>query len=300
MSAGEMTGRPAGLRNLLIATDLSGRSEKAVMRGLSIAAQFGARALVVHVVDDDQPSSLVEVEVERSAALLNEMLAPLAGKFGVQPEVRILRGIESEAIRLAADEVNADLLVLGAHRRQILRDVFTGTTVERVIRTSGRPVLMARLDASVSYNTAIAAIDLSQPALDAFRFASDVSFLGCREVTLLHAFLPLAGGMMRYADVGESRIDDYTGSLADEARGAIDHLLEAVPLGDVAARVEVTEGAAIGVIKEAISTARPELVVLGTKGNSTLKNLLLGSVANAILRDADCDVLAWSGRRPAA
>lgn len=300
MSAGETADRLAGLRNILIATDLSGRSEKAVMRGLSLAARFAARVVVVHVVDDDQPSSLADVEAERSAALLNEMLAPLAGSLGIRPEVRILRGIESEAIRLAADEIDADLLVLGAHRRQILREVFTGTTVERVIRTSGRPVLVARLDGDESYGTAIAAIDLSQPSLDAFRFASGVSFLGCREVTLLHAFLPLAGGMMRYADVGESRIDEYSGSLADEARGALDHVLEAVPLGDVAARVEVTEGAAIGVIREAISTARPQLIVLGTKGNSSLKSLLLGSVANAILRDAECDVLAWSGRRPAA
>ncbi|MBX3506659.1 MAG: universal stress protein [Parvibaculum sp.] len=300
MSAGETADRLAGLRNILIATDLSGRSEKAVVRGLSLAARFGARAVVVHAVDDDQPPSLVDVEAERSAALLNEMLAPLAVRFGIQPEVRILRGIESEAIRLAADEIDADLLVLGAHRRQILRDVFTGTTVERVIRTSGQPVLVARLDGDESYRTAIAAIDLSQPSLDAFRFASGVSFLGCREVTLLHAFLSLAGGMMRYADVGENRIDEYSGSLADEARGALDHVLEAVPSGEVDARIEVTEGAAIGVIKEAMSVARPQLVVLGTRGNSSLKSLLLGSVANAILRDAECDVLAWSGRRPAA
>ena len=37
----------------------------------------------------------------------------------------------------AVDE--ADLLIIGPHRRQILQDVFTGTTAERTIRGSDRP-----------------------------------------------------------------------------------------------------------------------------------------------------------------
>lgn len=300
MSAAEATGRLSGLKNILVATDLSGRSEKAIARGMALAAQFGARIRIVHVVDDDQPEVLVEMEASRSAGLLADAVRPFAEQFGVTPELDVIKGIASEAIRIAADEMDADLLVLGAHRRQFLRDIFTGTTVERVIRTSGRPVLMVRLDVDQAYRKVVAAIDLSKPSLDALGFASGVSFLGCSELFLLHAFLPLASGFLRYASVGEDRIEDYSRSLADEALAALEGVAKTTPLAGLAPELLVEEGGAVEVIGDVIARKSPQLVVLGTTGNAMLKNMLIGSVATAILRDAECDVLAYAGRRETA
>lgn len=296
----QAAGRLDGMKNILVATDLSGRSEKAVARGLFLAAQFGARIKIVHAVDDDQPAVLADLEASRSAELLAEAVRPLAEKFGVTPDIEIVKGIESEAIRIAADEMNADLLVLGAHRRQFLRDVFTGTTVERVIRTCERPVLMVRLDIEENYEKAVAAIDLSKPSIDALEFASSVSFFGCSSLTLLHAYLPLASGFMRYASVGEDRIEDYSRALADEARSALENLAKTMPLAGLKPELLIEEGAAVEVIADVIARKSPQLVVLGTTGNSMLKHIVIGSVANAVLRDAECDVLTYAGRRETA
>lgn len=296
MNSHAAAGRLDGLKNILVATDLSGRSEKAVARGMSLAAQYGARIKIVHVVDDDQPAVLADLEASRSADLLAESVRPHAERFGVTPEVEIVRGIESEAIRIAADEMNAGLLVLGAHRRQFLRDVFTGTTVERVIRTCERPVLMVRLDIEETYKRAVAAIDLSKPSVDALAFAAGVSFFGCSSLMLLHAYMPLASGFMRYASVEEDRIEDYARALAGEARSALENLARTMPLAELKPELLIEEGAAAEVIAGVISRKSPQLVVLGTTGNSILKNLVIGSVANAILRDAECDVLAYAGR----
>lgn len=296
----QAAGHLDGMKNILVATDLSGRSEKAVARGISLAAQFGARIKIVHVVDDDQPAVLADLEVSRSADLLAESVRPVAEKFGVTPEIEIAKGIESEAIRHAADEMNADLLVLGAHRRQFLRDVFTGTTVERVIRTCERPVLMVRLGVEESYRKAVAAIDLSKPSVGALEFAASVSFFGCSSLMLLHAYLPLASGFMRYASVEEDRIEDYARALADEARSALENLAKTMPLAGLKPELLIEEGAAAEVIADVIARKSPQLVVIGTTGNSILKNIVIGSVANAVLRDAECDVLAYAGRRETA
>ncbi|MDX5364928.1 MAG: universal stress protein [Alphaproteobacteria bacterium] len=296
MSATAADSSLSGLKSILVATDLSSRSDKAVARGLSLAARFGARVKVVHVVDDDQPQALVDLEVARTAELLEESVRPFASRFSITPEIEIAKGIESEAIRAVADVMNADLLVLGAHRRQFLRDVFTGTTVERVIRTSGRPVLMVRLDSKLSYETAVAAVDLSRSSLDALEFASSASFLGCTSLILLHAYMPLASGFMRYASVGEEQIEDYSRSLANEALSALEGVANTTPLAGLSPELLVEEGGAVEVIGEVIASRSPQLVVMGTAGNSMLKNVLIGSVANAILRDAECDVLAYAGR----
>jgi nucleotide-binding universal stress UspA family protein len=286
-----------GLDRVLVATDLSGRSGKAVARGLNLASKYSAHIKIVHVVDDDQPEVLVELEASRSSELLTEFVRPLVQQYGVEPEIEVIKGMASEAIRMAADAMNADLLVLGEHRRLKGRDVFTGTTVERVIRMCGRPVLVARLESDQTYRSVVAAIDFSYPSVEALRFVSRASFLGCSELVLLHAYLPLAEGFMRYANVGEDRIEDYARSLADEARTALESLVKTVPAAGLSPELVVQEGAPQEVIGEFIATRLPQLVVLGTTGNSLLKNIFIGSVANAVLRDAACDVLAYAGRR---
>ncbi|ABS64525.1 UspA domain protein [Parvibaculum lavamentivorans DS-1] len=292
MSTKGGSGSLSGLKSILIATDLSTRSDKAVSRGLALAAAYGATVRVVHVVDDDQPASLVEDEASRAADLIEEYVAPIAKEFGLTPDIDIWRGLPSVAIQTLVDQLAPDLLVLGAHRRQFLRDVFIGTTVERVIRSCGRPVLMVNLAPEIPYRKAMAAVDLSQHSIDALEFASRISFLGCEKLSVVHAFLPLADGLMRYADVEMNKIEEYVVSVADEAHAAVLHMLLA---GDWAGRkpdVIVEEGPAADVIKSQVARVKPELVILGTRGLSSLKQTLIGSVANAVLRDVECDLLA--------
>lgn len=286
-----------GIESILIATDLSGRSDKALARGMALAAAYGAKVRIVHVVDDDQPLSLVEDEVARAADIIEASAKPIAARLGIEaPEIDIWRGLASVAIVKLADEINPDLLVMGAHRRQLLRDVFVGTTVERVIRNSGRPVLMVNLDADVPYRKALAAVDMSQHSIDALKFAHRTGFLGCSQLAVVHAFLPLADGLMRYADVERNKIEEYVESVADDAHKALTHMLREEGLSRLASDVIVEEGDAVGVIKSAVARLHPSLVVLGTRGQAGLKRVLIGSVANAVLRDVECDLLAHAAR----
>lgn len=297
MSANEESQVLPRIKSILIATDLSGRSDKALARGLLLATAYGASVRVVHVVDDDQPKSLVEEEAARAADLIEAMVKPMVDRLKIAtPEIEIWRGLAAVAIAKLAAETKPDLLVMGAHRRQLLRDVFVGTTVERVIRTCERPVLMVNLDADVPYRKALAAVDLSQHSIDALKFASRVGFLGCEKLAIVHAFIPLADGLMRYADVEKSKIDEYVESIADDAHKALVHMLSEEGLARLDPEVIVEEGDPVGVIKSAVERLNPSLVVLGTRGQTGLKQMLIGSVANAVLRDLECDLLAFAKR----
>src|SRR3546814_14105354 len=75
-----------------------------------------------------------------------------------------------EIARAAAAE-NADLIVMGAHRKSILRGIFVGTTIERVMRTGGRPVLMVTTPTAGGYRRVVVAIGLSPEAPTAIRGA---------------------------------------------------------------------------------------------------------------------------------
>jgi nucleotide-binding universal stress UspA family protein len=171
MSDTERAMEPRSLRRLLIGTDLSSRADRAIRRGALLAAASGAEVLVVHAVDDDQPRSLVEMECREAIALLRDQLAGLAELQGLRATPLMEEGDPFEAVLRAAEARDADLVVLGEHRRRPLRDIFAGTTVERVMRHGHRPVLMVNQPPAGPYRHVLAATDLSEHSARALRAA---------------------------------------------------------------------------------------------------------------------------------
>jgi hypothetical protein len=56
----------------------------------------------------------------------------------------VIAGDAFDGILRIAESAKADLIVMGAHRKQLLRDILVGTTIERVIRIGPYPVGCAR------------------------------------------------------------------------------------------------------------------------------------------------------------
>ena len=61
------------MQRILVATDFSTRSDRALRRGTLLAKQFGCDVTLVHVIDDDQPLRTVEAERREATALLDEV-----------------------------------------------------------------------------------------------------------------------------------------------------------------------------------------------------------------------------------
>ncbi|ABS65079.1 UspA domain protein [Parvibaculum lavamentivorans DS-1] len=280
------------MKHLLAATDLSHRSDKALDRAALLAGQFSASLDVLHVVDDDQPADIIEREMQQVRALLETRAAALEKAAGTAPAMFVAKGDPFQEISRAGEEKHADLIVMGAHRRRILKDVFTGTTVERVIRTGRLPVLVANSEAEGPYRNVVVATDLSDASVRALRTARALGILDGLKVTLLHAFLPLAKGMMVYANVEPDKIADYVAHESSEAGQAIQTFIEGLDLAPNDYELKLEEGAPFDVIARAVAERKADLLIIGTKGLTGAKRLLLGSVADAVLKSVDCDVLA--------
>ena len=156
------------MRTLLVATDLSARSERALERALALAREAGAALVVVHVVDDDLPTALADAHADAARGTLAERCDALAA--GQRPAadagkgevtIEVLRGRPHTEIRAAATRHGAELIVVGEHRRDGWRDMFRGTTAERVVRTCGVPVLLVREPVTAPYRRVLAAVDFS-------------------------------------------------------------------------------------------------------------------------------------------
>ena len=279
------------MKKILCATDLSSRADLAVDRAADLAAEFGAELCLLHVVDEDQPRDIVEVEVQRARAVLESRGATMRLPIpNVQCEIAV--GSVFEGIVKMAQTWNADLLVLGAHRRRILRDVVVGTTIERVMRTGQHPVLMVNAATRVRYGSVLLALDASDASARAVRAAQSLGLLDNARVFVVHAFEPLYKGMLGWTGVREDTITKYSAIWEREAGEEIRHFLSQLGLNGAAAHVVLKEEPPFSAIKGAVDLLRPHLLVVGTHGRTGLARALLGSVAERVLSEIECDILA--------
>lgn len=131
------------MKNICVATDLSPRSDRAVRRATVLARTYESTVTLVHVIDDDQPKRIIEAERGAASILLGEQARSLREIDGLSCDYIIVLGNAFAGIANAAAEVRSNLIVIGPHRRQALKDVFVGTTAERTIREATCPILMA-------------------------------------------------------------------------------------------------------------------------------------------------------------
>lgn len=281
------------MKRLLIASDLSKRSRVAMRRAVALARQFGAELIVLHVVDDDRPEELIAAECRSAETTVREQLGAV-GTVGLveEPTITIRVGDPFQVISSEADRIEAELVVMGAHRKRILGDVFTGTTIERVTRLGSRPVLMVNTEGDQPYRHVLVAVDLSDASAHALHTARAVGLLDPLHAAAVHGFMPLGEGMMYYANVDRTRIEEHVAVSAGQARAAIGGFLRDNGFAEMADLMLIEKAAPFEAVRIGVSKFQPDLLVIGTRGHSGLKRILLGSVADQALRQIDIDILA--------
>lgn len=135
---------------ILVATDGSADANRAVTHALEQAEQHGAALHVIFVVDTDRYSepvlSSMELETTEVEDWGNDELSEVAERgesLGVDVTTRCCHGKPYVEIINYADEIDADLLVLGYHGHSHSEGEQIGSVTDRVVQNAGRPVLVA-------------------------------------------------------------------------------------------------------------------------------------------------------------
>ena len=142
-------------KKILVATDLSDTSERALAAAVELAREHDAALRIVHVVNDlatepwaveaygvDFDALMAEVRSRAGADLVAQVtrIAPPLADVRAQ----VLVGKPAVEILRDAASTKADLLVLGSHGRGPVRRAFLGSVADRVLREAGCPVLIVR------------------------------------------------------------------------------------------------------------------------------------------------------------
>ena len=147
------------LKNILVPTDLSQRSKRYLRYALSLATEYSATVTVVHVANElnswefycDEFSFMSPVQrawpadrVLAEASLeLSNYLEPYSDTIKRLPAVtkRVVLGPIADEIVSAAEDLQADLIVMSPRRLRGVKRILTPSITDQVMRTSSCPVL---------------------------------------------------------------------------------------------------------------------------------------------------------------
>lgn len=280
------------MQRILVATDLSSRADRAVRRAAIAAAATGAELLILYAVDDDQPPGMVEATRREAAALLARAAEGLPELRDLPTRILVEAGDPFDVILRQAEAEACDLIVLGEHRRRLLRDMLIGTTVERVIRLSPRPVLMVNALPVEPYRRVLAACDLGPAAGAMLGLAASTGLLDAATLTVLHARESAAGAVLAAAGAPEERRVEHAEAATREAREELARFLAGLEHpGLRRAEALAVAQPPVPAILGAVERIRPDLLVIGTRGAGSIERAMLGSVAAEVLRKVGCDAL---------
>jgi universal stress protein E len=278
------------LKSILVASDLSSRSKPAVQRGVQLAEGSGAALCVLHVVEDDLLEDRMRDEIRSAEDYLTKQVAGFGKPLAC--DVAVATGHAFHVIGEEARAREADLIIMGAHRRQFLRDVFVGTTIERVTRTAGRPVLMANSKTGERWRKVFIASDMSEASGHAARKAHALGLLENADVTFIHGFAPITRQMMTHAGIPAERVHQEAEREFQSTRRELGQFIQGLDLGELNYNARIIEGVGADAISGLVEQAKPDLLVIGTRGLSGIRRLFLGSVAQELMGSVEIDVLA--------
>ncbi len=281
-----------GLRRVLVALDGSPEGETVLDHLEGILAPR-ALVLLIHVLPAPPPSSTREV-----AGLLNLQEDAEQYLEGVRERFHHARsrwivetGDPAERILAAARDEDVDVLALTTHARGGLKSLLMGSVAREVVQHAERPVFLVRPDAQPprrALRHILVPLEGPDGAETILRVVEPMAKESDARVTLLHVLpFPLV-------------TDPVTGfnpivlkPMELPAVAWIDPLVDLLERHGVRAEKSVFAGEPEEVLLRESRTLNVDLIALRTRGRSGIRRLMLGSVAEQVVKKADRPALLF-------
>jgi nucleotide-binding universal stress UspA family protein len=269
------------------ATDLSDAIETAMGSRICLECleRYGITEIhLVHVTSPNVTTGMPGSDFGKRARKGLERQRELLEAEGFDVETHVMRGTPHRRINGLAEQVNADLMIVGSRGKSPLRERFIGGTARNVARTAVRPLLVQRIVEDEDghevanehlFQRVLYATDFSENAelaFDQFRNLNRAT----QEATLVHVAPPERRSDPELVEDAEERLAE----LADRLHGM-----------GVETRTMVREGEAVGEILAAEAEVDPTTILMGARGKSRLRRLLLGSTSEDVTARANSNVL---------
>lgn len=289
---------------VLVATDFSPYARHAAERAARVAHEASSPLTLMHVLSGDALAQLrawlgqdsaAELRMREDAGRqLGELADALRAARHVRVDVLEAAGPVIDEILRVADARDAGLVVTGARGEGFLRRLLLGTTSERLMRRTTRPLLVVRQKPHEPYRRVLVPVDFSAWSRHALAVARRVA--PSARLVVMTAFTVPFESKLRFAGVEAATLEHYRQQTRIAATQQVHDLAARAGLKQGHWQPCVREGDASLRILEAEQEFDCDLVVMGKHGQSATVDLLLGSTTKHVLAEGGADVLVSTGR----
>lgn len=299
------------LRTLLVPLDGSVLAEEALAAAARLAKPAGAS---LHLVMVEPPVSVLAVHQPASGAqampvqeleerlrqYLTTTAESLTTTHGLRTTSALLKGWPPEALAAYASQHRIDLIVMTTHGRGGISRFWIGSVADQLLRRVASPVLLFRPGYAPSTDSRriLLALDgsaASESALGPSR-ALGLLLTGSR-ITLMQVVETPASTLAAFFGLPPAAGPENTGIVRQAATARLEQLAQQLRADGLAVDVKVVVGADVaGQILELAQTELSDVIVVGTRGAGGVKRLMLGSVADKVIRGATRPVLVVPAR----
>lgn len=276
-------------RRILLATDLSFRCERALERAGALSAQWQSALVVLHVLDTPA-SGLLETDCRQSWPPVKprrfawKRLLADVGAVTQKATLLIREGDPADMIAHTAETEQCDLIVLGITQDSFLDRMFVDRTIDRLLRRSRVPLLIAKERPRRPYRDIIVATDFSGASCAALEAA--VRMFPGQALTVFHAYEAPFSGL---TEDPRAYRQGYRDVVMQKCRTFLARVRR--PSDWQPERVVIENGSPTLLLRNFVRDLDVDLVVLGMHRRNAILELITGSVAKAIMDDVPCDVL---------
>jgi len=297
------------IKQVLCPVDLSAISRRALNAAIVIGRAYQARVCALEVIDTAMPPLFLsrfehELPPEIRNGYAKELHEFVGGcdASGVSVDTRMVDGRVVPEILREAEELPADLIVIGTHGRSGFDRLVLGSVAEKLLHKANCPVLTVpplgppALDAAMPFKSIVCAVDFSVTSQLAMNAAVELANRFHSTLTVVHAFEWAFGDV--HMDKMPAAIIELGRSLQEQASRQLHECIA----GSRADRPPVEVVVLGRPSREIVHVAREsaaDLIVMGVTGRGAIDQALLGSTAKQVVRESFCPVLTvrLPGRR---
>jgi len=291
------------LKTILYATDLSVYSESVLEHAVFLASQNRACLHMVHVFDaSDEPhvphwqrppymESLESRVRELSMSAMDRLLEGAgAGDLEIVRELLKGRSVAGQILS-CAEQIEADLIVMGTHGRRGLRRILLGSVATEVLRLSTCPVLAVPLQQKDSpaqtTSRILVPVDLTDLSSEAIRCGGQLASSYGAEIEFLHVIRkPPHSHFHRILDHSNEAVPTTRSRALSDLR----RVVAEAALPEVRHTMHVTEGPVGPEITRLAEDHHSGLVVMATHEHTGVSRSPSGGVTETVARIAPCPV----------
>jgi nucleotide-binding universal stress UspA family protein len=293
------------LKKILVPTDFSTASDEALTSACQWGRSFGAEVHVLHVLQSLRPDLLpspaylsdprsAPVTLREYADAELETRRQRAGRQGVAVECSAKEGLSAAGTILDyAQQSDVDLIAMSTHGRRGVRRMILGSVTEEVVQFSNLPVLTIVAGEPSAHplrpDHILVPVDLSEHSKKAVAHAKHLAAAFGADLRLLHVVVEMPVPVY-YDGTGFPGLAFTSPVLEKQAVEALECLYAEAEGPSVPVEFHLEHGLAVEQILRFSSTHPTDLMVLASHGLTGLSHLLMGSVAERLVRRASCPV----------